>query len=182
MKVSRIYTDVNHYQYFLGEKDEDEIALLTDGTSRKDSWSPPSVYIYKDKLIPGNFLGFHGDSLILNPQATKVLSSFLSEAGELLPLPYKGEVYTLLNVTQCISCLDAEETEWSTMSNGLRLYPRKYVFNPKLFAKSRIFKIPETRGAEVLVVDLEKGDEEELLDCISKNNLKGLIFEELWHD
>jgi hypothetical protein len=39
-----------------------------------------------------------------------VLEEFLEMAGELLPLPYRGEEYTIVNVTECINCLDHEAT------------------------------------------------------------------------
>jgi len=48
--------------------------------------------------------------------------------------------------------------------------------------QSTIFKIPQTRQSEVLVVEGLKAPEEEFRYTVEKSGLKGLLFTELWLD
>lgn len=178
MKVYRIKTDVNHYQYFLTENESEAMALITDCKRRKASWQPPSVFIYEPLHEAGDFYSFYGGTLILSPEATELLRTFLEMAGELLPLPFESKVYTLLNVTECINCLDRERSEWRTEEKvGI---PKRYVFHRNRFSESMIFKIPETNRADVLVLDREDG--ESLVDALREYDIKGYILELLWTD
>ena len=100
-------------------------------------------------------------------------------AGELLPLPYQGQEYTLLNVTECINCLDEEHTEW-VYHLGTKIQIAKYVFHPDRFSESTIFKIPQTRRGEILTVEGLKDPEDEFKYVVEKEGLKGIEFEMLW--
>jgi hypothetical protein len=105
----------------------------------------------------------------------------LEMAGDLLPLPYEDQEYTILNVTECINCLDHEASEWRhSPFTGQRISPLRYVFHPDRFSESTLFKIPETRRAEILVVEGLHDPEAEFRYAVEQGNLKGLIFEELW--
>ncbi len=181
-KVYRIVTDVNHYQYFFAEHEEEEVKLLTDCIPRATTWEPPSVYVYNPRHKAGDFYSFHGCSLITNPRATAVLASFLEMAGELLPLPYNGQEYSLLNITECINCRDRERTTWLKDETGANVLPVQYVFHRNRFAESRLFKIPETYGGEILVVDLDQDPDEEFKSAVELAELEGLCFHELWSD
>jgi hypothetical protein len=181
MKVYRIDHDTQHYQYFLVENDDEVERLVMDCTPKADTWSSPSVFVFKPMLKAGDFYQFEGDLLITSPRATEVLRTHLEMAGELLPLPYQGEEYTVLNVTECINCLDGDKTEWAVDDEtGERLYPEKYVFHRDRFTESALFKIPETHGAEILVVEGLHDPEEEFRYMVEQANLKGLIFVQFW--
>jgi len=180
--VYRIVTDVNHYQYFFAEHEEQEVKLLTDCSPRAVSWQPPLVYVYKPRHKIGDFYSFHACSLITSPRATIALATFLEMAGELLPLPYNGQEYTLLNITECINCLDHERTKWLKDETGANMLPQEYMFHRNRFATSRLFKIPETCGGEILVVDRDPGLEEEFKSAVELAGLQGLDFKELWSD
>lgn len=178
-KVYRIATDVNHYQYFFAEHESEEVKLLTDCLPRSMLWEPPSVYVYKPRLTTGDFYSFHQCSLITSPRATIALAPFLEMAGELLPLPYNGQEYTLLNVTECINCLDHERTTWLKDATGANIVPLQYVFHNNRFATSSLFKIPETYGGEILVVDRDQGPDEEFKSAIELAGLQGILFKEI---
>jgi hypothetical protein len=178
LKVFRVRTDVNHFQYFLPENRSDYPILMDfDGTSKAKSWKPPPVYILKPKHKKGDFFNFGTGYLILSSRARDVLGEFLEMAGELLPLPYKGETYSLLNVTECIDCLDQKKTEFYPDQA-----PKKYAFHPDRFVESQLFKIPETDKAEILLVEGRDDPEEEFRHIVEANKLQGLIFEQLWKD
>jgi len=178
MQVFRLKSDVNHYQYFLTEERTLGEQLLTDCSRREDTWVPPKVFIYMPLLRKGDLFNFSGGSLIFSPSATEKLRMHLEMAGELLPLPYQGETHTLLNVTECINCLDQEKTEWVTAPDGTRLWPGRYVFHPGRLSESDIFKIPETYRAEVLVVD--RDDDEGFVAALKEHDIQGYILELLW--
>jgi len=176
MRVFRVDNDVNHYQYFLPEKEEDALALCMDCTPRAGAWSPPNVYIYRPKHKRGDFYQFANAALITSPRATEMLHTHLVEAGELLPVPYEGQVFTLLNVLACADCLDRE-----------RSIPRpgsyeSFVFRPDAVAQlqSTVFKIPETCRADLLVVEGLRAPEAEFRAVVEATGLRGLVFELLW--
>lgn len=180
MKVFRVTNDVNRYQYFLPEHEEDWQRLVFDCQPRLSDWTAPAIFIYKPKHKAGDFYQFNADALITSPHATDVLRFHLEMAGELLPLFYEGEEYTILNITECINCLDSEKTRWERAQKGKRLWPNKYVFHPDRFSESMIFKIPETCKAEVLLVEGLHEPEYEFRNVVLQAGLTGLVFEELW--
>jgi hypothetical protein len=181
ISVFRIKNNVNIYQYFLTEIEEEARLLRTNGLSREHSWVPPSVFVYKPQLEIGNFFNFNSDALIADQKATEVLRSFFMESGELLPLPYKGINYTLLNVTECINCLDHDETRWTyDTENKIPLIINKYVFYKNRFPESCIFKIPETAKSELFVVNGLRDTEDEFITKVVESGLKGLYFEKVW--
>lgn len=176
MKVYKIRNDINNYQYFLTENEHEAIQLITDCKPRTASWQPPSVFIYKPFHKAGDFYNFSSGTLIISPDATESLRTFLEMAGELLPLPFESKVYTLLNVTECINCLDRQRSEWRTEEKiGI---PTRYVFHPNRFSESVIFKIPETHNVDVLVLDREDG--EGFVDALRDHNIQGYELELLW--
>lgn len=181
MQVYRLKNDVNRYQYFLPAKTGEELVLVMDCTSRFATWNPPEVFIYEPLSIRGDFFQFLSGTLITSPLATETLRGFLEMAGELLPIYHDNEVYSLLNVTTCINCLNQEQTEWRYDSTRtMRTTPKKYVFHPDRFAESRIFKIPETYRGELFVVEYEAGEDDEFRTLVEQHHLRGLLFEKVW--
>ena len=144
---------------------------------------PPPVFIYEPKLKAGDFFNFDSDALIANPRATEALRTLFEMAGELLPLPYKGEVYAILNVTECIDCVDRERTDWRRTPDGriLTSGTEKFAFRPTRFSESPIFKFPEDCFG-VYVVEGLLDPEEEFREIVRREGLKGLEFEEIWSD
>lgn len=182
MKVYRIDSDVNHYQYFLPEQESDAFKLFLDCESMAGSWIPHKVFIYKPKHKVGDLYNFSTGTLIFSPSATEKLQTFLEMAGELLPLPYKDKVYTVLNVTECINCLDTENSEWLVSQKTGEQFGTitKYIFHPNRFSESCIFKIPETSIVETLIVDWEDG--EGFIDALKEHDIKGYLLTLLWSD
>lgn len=183
MKVFRVKKDVRHYQYFLTEREEDALMLIMDCTPISDRWIPPPVFIFEPKLKAGDFFQFSSSVLITSPRATELLRTHLEMAGELLPLPYQGQEFTLLNITECINCLDYQNSEWVTdEQTGTALWLKKYAFHRHRFTESSLFKIPETSRSEILLVEGLHEPEEEFRAIVQREHLEGLIFEELWCD
>jgi hypothetical protein len=177
MKVFRVHTDVNHYQYFLPESEDDIEELWTDGTPKGKKWKVPPLYIYKPKHKVGDFFAFSSDKLIVSARAYDVLGEHLEMAGQLFPFQHKKTTYYFLNVTECINCLDQKKTVFYEDEA-----PKKYAFHPNRFSESSLFKIPETAKGEVLLVEGNHDPEDELRHLVEKHKLKGAVFEQLWSD
>jgi hypothetical protein len=173
MRILQIDVDVNHYQHFVGETHEDEQKLRPDGTSLEEEWVPPKVRILYPKLKRGDFFQFMGGVIIASPRATEVLKDFFVMAGELLPLPYKDEEFTFVNVTECIDCLDHEQGDPESM---------EFVFRPDLLSESQLFKIPESATVCIYVIEGREEPECEFRHAVESNGLKGLVFTEVWSD
>ena len=182
MKVFRLNNDVNRYQYFLTENESDAMKLISNCAPSKATWLPPPVFVYKPRHQEGDFYNFYSGTPILTPRATELLRDYLEMSGELLPLPYKSEIFTLLNITECINCLDEQNSEWLHESYpGEKSGPiKKYVFHPDRFSESDIFKIPETSPVEVLVLDREEG--EGCIDILRNSDITGYELTLLWED
>jgi hypothetical protein len=143
------------------------------------------VYVYKPLHEQGDFFQFSSSALITSPRATEALRDHLEMAGELLPLPHEGQEYTALNVTLCINSLDRERTEWAIhKASGKQLWPRRYAFHAGRFPESSLFKIPETRASEILLVEGggEFPPDQEFRSIVIREGLRGLAFDELWSD
>ena len=103
-------------------------------------------------------------------------------AGELLPFDYKNERYSLLNVTECMDCLNHEQTEWVVgKSTGARIDIKRYSFRSARIPESSIFKIPN-RLADIYVVEGRYDPQDEFKSMVEQYNLNGLLFEEIWRD
>jgi len=181
VRVYRIINDVDHYQYFLVQRKEDIPKLIFDCTPRKAKWDPPEVFVLYPRHRVGDFYQFDSSILITSPRATKALRWHLERAGELLPLPYEGSTYTLLNVTECIDVLDVNKSEFVYSPSGHRIGIKRYAFHADRFTETSLFKIPQTDKSEILVVE-GMFDLGEFREAVEENKLKGLIFTELWND
>lgn len=96
-----------------------------DCSSRLAKWDPPNVFAY-DPLSPkGDFLHFHPATIFAAEKTAKLLRAFFESAGELLPIQYDGEQYSLVNVTTCVDVLDDEKTEWFMADDGSKVSIRQ---------------------------------------------------------
>lgn len=179
MRVFSFYANTARYQYFMPLSVDDEGQLITNCRFRTDAWQPPPLTLQEPARPRGDFFEIHRGSPILSARATHLLKSFLEPAGELLPLPFEGEMFYLFNVTPCADCLDADASEWRTEYNK-RLWPIKYIFAPERFGPNHLFKIPQTCRAEVLVLDREDG--KGFIEALVKHELVGYILKLLWSE
>ena len=153
LKVFRM-TDIDRYQFLLPEHREDAARLRMDGTPKQDTWVlPPSTFshrIYSPAISTNRTIGI----LITDLRATGVLRRYLEWAGELLPLPYKDEIFTLLNVTECVDVLDYGRTVFAPTTtpgdSGRILQP---AFHVDRFGEMSLFKNPEQARSQIYVVE-----------------------------
>lgn len=99
-------------------------------------------------------------------------------AGELLPVPYKEQTFSLLNITQCIECLDAERSEWQEMKSTGRKRLRKPFLRADRMCASTLFKSAHS-PLEIYCIEYSGDPEEEFKASVEHHKLKGLVFEEV---
>lgn len=174
MRIYQIWPDVNHYQFFLTVQPGDYDRFSFDATPTEGKWISPEVRILAPKLKRGDFLQWNPGVLIMSQRATDLLGDYLSIYGEQLPLKYKGETFTVFNVTTCIDCLDHEK---SSFDGKWHLY-----FDPAWLIESPLFKIPETVGTAIYTVEGMESDIEEFRKVYTRCGLKGLEFDLVWTD
>jgi len=182
MKVFRASADVNHYQYLL-PADTDAPGVYDFDCTPKEPWNPPEVYSYKPLLLAADIWGYGmiESTWAVSPGAFERLKWLLVGAGELLPLPFDNQQFALLNVTQCVNCLDHNKTEWvigETTGKPIRI--ERYAFHGDRLPESSVFKIPETHRGEVLCYEGGKDRDDELKPFVERHNITGLRFTELW--
>jgi hypothetical protein len=184
MKIYRVRPDVNRFQYFMLEDQALALSdmMTFDGTPGKaPAWVAPSVYIYEPKLKKGHFLALWGtDALVIDETALEQLGDLLEMSGELLPLPYKDQLYHVLNVTECVNILDEQKTQWLYEKGSMPI--KTYAFHANRITETPLFKIPETCKSEILTYEGLKDPDDEFKGRVERLGLKGLVFEELWSD
>ena len=102
-------------------------------------------------------------------------------AGELLPIPYKGISFQVLNILRVWDCIDEDQSEWLKRPDGSRICLLKPYFVPQHFEASPLFKIPEL-PRWIYCWEHNREPEEEFKACVEANKLTGLKFELVWSD
>ncbi len=181
MEVYKIKPDVNQFQSFLPVDDAiwKTDVLKFDGNSKLQTWQPPPVYVLYPKKALGNFFRISAGAFAFDSAADEMIRGVCEMAGELLPLPYKGETYFVLNVLECIDCLDGDSSKWTLTAGGDRIGVAKYMFYKNRFSESSIFKIPETARGELLTVS-GRDEDVEFKSIVERAGLKGILFEKVW--
>ncbi|MEO7002821.1 MAG: hypothetical protein ABI068_13465, partial [Ktedonobacterales bacterium] len=154
MRVFRLRIHSDQYQYLAPMQVADWPKLRTNGYPRSAGWTPPAVGIAHPERPAGDFFNYYGDSLITGPGATTALSRFFATAGELLRLPcaMDGQTYGLLNVLECVDCLDHARTQIAPdqASEGHQHITTYAFHGGRLPLRSPLFKLPETCEVETL--------------------------------
>lgn len=181
VKVYKVILDVNEYQALSPDTEGEHCTSIDfDGTSKLDGWVAPPVFSLYPKRKTGDFWAYWGSmgTMAITPQAVQKLSNILEIAGELLPLPFGEETFYLVNVLECINCLDTDKSVWFNNSRKIGT-PQKYVFHPSRFTTT-LFKIPETCLGEILALELEGDPYAEFKAFVEAKKMKGIRFKEIW--
>src|ERR1035441_5155480 len=177
MEIFRIRLNSNEFQSFLPADTSiwRTEALRMDCKPKLAEWKAPEIYIHNPKRERGNFFHLCSGAFVTDSAATEGLRSVLEMAGELLPLVHKGSPFFLLNVLECVNCLDLQNTTWVTgKTTGARIRILEYQFNAQRLSESTLFKIPETAASEVLCVEGLKDPEDEFKAQVEGSGFKGL--------
>ena len=183
MRIYRIVADVNRYQGFSVEGDDiwHTDMMTFDCKPKGSDWAAPSVYTLHPRLTRGSFFNLCPGALVLDGHATEALQDLLEMSGEMLPLSYNNESFTVLNVTECVNVLDEDGCKWVYgKSTGARIRIERYAFRANRLTEAPLFKIPETCRSEILCCEGLKDSDDEFKHRVERLGLKGLIFEEVW--
>ncbi len=187
MKVFKIKPDFGFQSFFSSDPNGPESSVpgpFPSGKPMLSTWTPLPMYVHKPMLERGNFAHFWGCSgkLIIDSRVREALGVILAGTCELLPLlPYKGEVFHVMNVLECVDCLDEKKTRWRIgKSTGKKIGIDEYHFAPDRFSKSTLFMLP--KGAAPLTVTGLGAPESEFKTIVEREGLTGLKFEEIWSE
>lgn len=178
MKVYQVKADIDNYCSLSQDLGGFEPLL------RLEKWSslskchtvtepltPPEVYVDRPKLRRGDFWAFSPfHTFALPPASVEKVRSFLEEAGELLPLPYKTEVFSIFNVLKCVDCVDPE-------TEALGILNRSYIAAQ---IPCGIFRDPQ--GVYMFVSEFTGDPATEFKAYVDRERMTGLIFREVWNN
>ncbi len=183
MKIYRVNNDVNDYQSFYPVNDLiwNTGIFEIDCNSKKRDWKNIEFYILKPNLPKGNFFGAIPGCTIMDGLAMEKLLDFWESSGELIPFLYKNERFYIYNCLSCYDLLNDDETDWVFgKTTGEKIRINEYSFYENRITETSIFKIPQTMKIEILTTTELNDIENEFIYQVKKNNLTGLLFNEIW--
>ncbi len=192
MRVFEIKGAVNDYQHLLPRDRKvtqmlEDGPLWFDGRSKQENWTPPEMMLLSPKKKPPDIWDVNSrTAFAASSRAFPLIQEFFEMAGEILPLPFKGQTLHLLNVTVCEDCLDGDKCRWLLDTKGERVavdddyQPGAYVFDPEMFPESSIFKIPYGSAGLTLCWEEENDPMCSFKAAVEHHKLTGLKFRELW--
>jgi len=183
MRIFRIKADSNNVQAVqpVNPNVSKMDFLKFDCEPKKASWKQLEFYIYNPKTQSKNFYNIGWEALVFNEKVLTICQAVFEKSGEILPIQVEREdnLY-ILNVLNCIDCLDYEKSKWNIYPNGRKGRILNYVFlEDKLKNYLDIFKIPETRATSIYCYIEDEMKENCFYNLYHKNNLTGLEFEEM---
>lgn len=184
MKIYKIKADVNNYQWIVpSNKDDIREKLFFECQPKKANWQPLDMYVFNPKKKEGNFYSLGGiGALVFDEKALDAMLTIFEMAGEILPINVEGTALYILNVLDCVNCLDKEKSTWDYYEDGSRGRILSYAFHANRMTEGSIFKIPETCKTEVMIYSDIKDDEEDFMLLYKRYGLTGMIFEEIFSD
>ena len=163
-------------QHFLPEDPADREKLMSACVSKSEAWTPVRVYNAMPLLARTDFYQWDEGYLIASAAALSCLGGFFAEAGEVLPVDNDGETYWLVNVLNCVDCLEHEHTEFDQFN-----LVRRASFLRSCLPGPGLFKIPETRSTAVYVlVDCTADETQDFKGEVERAGLMGIRFVEVW--
>jgi hypothetical protein len=136
-------------------------------------WVPPEVYICNPLDEAGDFCYLLEP--VASPKAMRVVGDILKPCCELLPLPFDGRTFTLINVLTCVDCVDHTRSRLTS-----DCYNNVYAFLPERVPKVPIFTIPKFEYLEVFTAERTGDPKTEFKAAVEHHGLKGLIFTRVW--
>ena len=187
LRIYRINADVNHFQDLLFDgqvyksyADQLQVMEMLNLNGRpKRFWIPPTVFCLEPLLEEPDFWSAGGTGgFAATERALDLVRPHFERAGQLLELPYDKQILTVLNVTECINCVDEAKSIWSRGERHHTL--RQPYFIPRHLVVSSVFKIPQNLTT-IYCYEATGDPEDEFKACVELNQLRGLIFTEVWN-
>ncbi|WP_066631278.1 hypothetical protein [Labilibacter marinus] len=183
MNVYSIKVDVNNYQWISPVIKDGSILDYTVFNCQKKEKNLSEIewYSINPNSKEGNFysLGSNGAFAFDDKVYNSDLLSIFEMAGEVIPIKVKNKKLYVLNVLECMNCLNEELSEWEIYSDGSRGRILSYSFLRSRICESSIFKIPQTQKGEVLTYTGIKEKSDEFMSLYQSLNFEGLVFDKL---
>lgn len=182
MRVFQIRFELSNYQAVLIDGDDQfsspYFRVMDFQVGRvSDSWNPPPIYVDKPKLKRPDIFHLVGAvGLVLTPRALDHLDRFALWVGELLPLPFRGEMLQLLNVLQVYDCLNLERTVFEGGEATV------FEFHAHRLPEAPIFRLPQNRSGQLFCHEGVGEPVWEFKSTVENAGLEGLSFDEVWND
>ena len=183
MKIYAIREDVSKYQQLIStDTTLWETGMLFFECKKKNDWPCPVFYIDTPLDEKPNFYNIGPGVLAFDEHTLKLMDYIFEKAGEILPITTEcGQKLWALNVLECANCIDTKNSKWLWDEKTNQAADiLKYAFHEDRLGESSIFKVPETHRGEILTFTGVLDKDEEFFHVYHYNNLKGLIFDELW--
>lgn len=177
MKIFRVSPDVNNFQSLLLEDESlyDQMRFIC--KPKLPIWEPPAVFSDAPLLAVGDFWDFCSGAFAIVPCALEWLRDIVTPVGELLPLPYEGQMFIVLNVLPAVDCLDRMRSKFRRKNCFFDI--AEYTFFSNRLPQISIFKIPETIS-EIYAVERTGDPKTEFKAAVEHHGLTGLIFKQIW--
>ena len=148
-------------------------------------WSPPLMHLqYPLRPAPDIWYLANSGAFGVGRRVFEFenFEQILLEAGQLLPLPFKGQELTICNILESAECIDEDRSEWILHpTDGKRLRPRRPFFISSEIPASTLFKIPQL-PMDIFTWEENREPTDEFKACVEANGLTGLIFEPVWSE
>lgn len=144
--------------------------------------APPMDLMQPLRPVPDIWCLVSSGAFGVGSNACDCLYSFLTRAGQLLPLIFREHEIQICNILESAECIDPDRSIWyKHPTNGSRLGVRHPFFLPDKLPDSTLFKIPEA-SHEIFVWEETGEPDDEFKACVEANKLTGLIFEPVWSE
>ena len=182
MKIYKIEMDSNNIN-ILSPTDSNkmDVDFLTfDAEPRSQGWEELEVYIQNPKMKAKKFSNLGSGILVCDQIAFDLLETLFEMSGEILSLKLErsDKKLHLINILECLNCLDYKKTEWDMYDDGTKGRILKYSFlKERVGSESTLFKIPETSKIYIFTITGLKNPSDEFFSLYHKHKLTGLTFE-----
>lgn len=153
---------------------------MLEGRPMMQGWVPLPLFAGEPRRKVGNFAKSWGGGILVDSHSCEILQPALAGLCELLPmLPYGRKTFYVMNVLECVDCLDETATHWRVSKHsGIRYGIDKYVFSKDRLSAANIFTIPQS--PEIMVATGLGSSTPTFKSIVDRNKLTGLKFRELW--
>jgi hypothetical protein len=153
VRVYALREDIGHYTAFAPALEAEINAFFFDGQSRRASWRPIDLVVI-DQEIPGltevGDLSSVGTTPLLSDRAVDALDTFLTPAGELLPVRTSVGAYVAYNATCVAPALDRERTVAEWLDSDRILADHRLAFKADIVQGLTFFRVPGLLGRQFM--------------------------------
>ena len=162
--------------------------IFYQGQKKASNWAPPAIEWYDDD---GRNLDKYKDpdityctpgSFILGPRAAELLRPVISDAAELLPIPFQGETWYFMNVFHQIDAVDKAKSRYKIYQSGKVGPVEKIVFSPEKIPHAKLFTIPESHTELFYAEHHPDTNPDTFKNVVEQNKLFGIVIEKMWEN